>query len=201
MSDIAIRVEHLSKQYRLGQQAAPYETFREALIATASAPIRWLRGERQEKNTFWALDDVSFDIKHGEAVGIIGRNGAGKSTLLKILSSITAPTRGRVELFGRVGSLLESARAAIHRGDVDSARQLIGVARGLASKSPWLLGSIDTLEKLLDEDREIFAKEALYARGKMASRLVAREDSVGNMDRATREYLVEKARQGRRRDV
>ncbi len=107
MSDIAIRVEHLSKQYRLGQQAAPYETFREALIATASAPIRWLRGERQEKNTFWALDDVSFDIKHGEAVGIIGRNGAGKSTLLKILSSITAPTRGRVELFGRVGSLLE----------------------------------------------------------------------------------------------
>jgi Ca-activated chloride channel family protein len=101
----------------------------------------------------------------------------------------------------RVGSLLESARAAIHRGDVDSARQLIGVARGLASKSPWLLGSIDTLEKLLDEDREIFAKEALYARGKMASRLVAREDSVGNMDRETREYLVEKARQGRRRDV
>jgi lipopolysaccharide transport system ATP-binding protein len=107
MSDIAVRIEHLSKQYQLGGQQARYQTFREALIKTASAPLRWLKGERQEKNIFWALDDVSFEIKHGEAVGIIGRNGAGKSTLLKILSSITTPTRGRVELYGRVGSLLE----------------------------------------------------------------------------------------------
>jgi lipopolysaccharide transport system ATP-binding protein len=107
MNDIAIRVEHLSKQYHIGGKQAAYQTFREALIETAAAPLRWLKGERAEKNLFWALDDVSFDIKHGEAVGIIGRNGAGKSTLLKILSSITTPTRGRVELYGRVGSLLE----------------------------------------------------------------------------------------------
>jgi len=108
MSDIAIRVEHLGKQYRLGGPRAPYATFRETLVNTARAPLRWLKGERPAPSeTLWALDDVSFEIKRGEAVGIIGRNGAGKSTLLKILSHITAPTRGRVDLYGRVGSLLE----------------------------------------------------------------------------------------------
>jgi lipopolysaccharide transport system ATP-binding protein len=107
MSDIAVRVEHLSKQYMLGGQRAAYQTFREALIETAAAPLRWLKGGVREQHTFWALNDVSLEIKQGEAVGIIGRNGAGKSTLLKILSSITTPTRGRVELYGRVGSLLE----------------------------------------------------------------------------------------------
>ena len=107
MSDIAIRVENLSKQYQLGGQQAAYQTFREALIESASAPLRWLKGERRQVEKFWALDDVSFEVKQGEAVGIIGRNGAGKSTLLKILSSITQPTRGHVELYGRVGSLLE----------------------------------------------------------------------------------------------
>jgi lipopolysaccharide transport system ATP-binding protein len=108
MNDIAIRVDHLSKQYRIGMQKVKYLTFRDALIAAASAPFRWIRREQsQERNTIWALKDVSFEIKHGEAIGIIGRNGAGKSTLLKILSRITKPTRGRAEIFGRVGSLLE----------------------------------------------------------------------------------------------
>jgi lipopolysaccharide transport system ATP-binding protein len=107
MSHIAIRVDGLSKQYRIGGAQASYQTFRDALTRAASAPSRWLRGERQTENTIWALDDISFEVKHGEAVGIIGRNGAGKSTLLKILSRITKPTRGRVDLYGRVGSLLE----------------------------------------------------------------------------------------------
>ena len=108
MSDLAIRVEHLGKQYRLGGQQASYSTFRETLVNTADASLRWLKGERKAgQNRFWALDDVSFEVKHGEAVGIIGRNGAGKSTLLKILSRITSPTRGRVDIYGRVGSLLE----------------------------------------------------------------------------------------------
>lgn len=107
MSDIAIRVEHLSKQYRLGGKQAGYRTFREALLKSFAAPVRWMRGERKTVETFWALDDVSFEIKQGEAVGIIGRNGAGKSTLLKILSRITKPTKGRVDLYGRVASLLE----------------------------------------------------------------------------------------------
>jgi lipopolysaccharide transport system ATP-binding protein len=108
MSELAIRVEHLGKQYRLGRQQASYSTFRETLVNSAMAPLSWLKGARRaEQNSFWALDDVSFEVKHGEAVGIIGRNGAGKSTLLKILSRITSPTRGRVDIFGRVGSLLE----------------------------------------------------------------------------------------------
>lgn len=108
MSEIAVRVEHLGKRYRIGGQQVAYKTLRESLMAAAGAPIRWLKsGRSPAKNTFWALDDVSFEVKHGEAVGIIGRNGAGKSTLLKILSRITKPTSGRVDLYGRVGSLLE----------------------------------------------------------------------------------------------
>ena len=106
MSDIAIRVENLSKQYRIGGKQAGNRTFRETLLDSFASPIRWIRGERKAFETFWALDDVSFDIKQGEAVGIIGRNGAGKSTLLKILSRITKPTKGRVDLYGRVASLL-----------------------------------------------------------------------------------------------
>lgn len=108
MSDIAIRVEHLSKKYRLGAAQQGYQTFREAIVDTLKAPVRMIQGKAHLKpETFWALDDVSFGVKHGEAVGIIGRNGAGKSTLLKILSRVTRPTRGRADLYGRVGSLLE----------------------------------------------------------------------------------------------
>ncbi len=101
----------------------------------------------------------------------------------------------------RVGALLESARAALQRGDVDDCRKLLGVARGLASKSPWLLASIDALERLLEEDREIFVKEALFARGKMASRLVARDDSLDDPNGPQTAYLATKNIQGRRRDA
>ena len=115
MSDIAIRVDNLSKQYRIGAQQAAYRTIRETLVDGFQAPFRrtgrLLRGQAHGaadlQEAIWALRDVSFEINRGEAVGIIGRNGAGKSTLLKILSKITKPTRGRVEIHGRVGSLLE----------------------------------------------------------------------------------------------
>lgn len=103
-----IRVENLSKQYAIGAKAEPYSTFRESLVRAARKPIDMIRGGNGgDKSTFWALKDVSFDVMPGEVVGIIGRNGAGKSTLLKILSRITEPTAGRIELYGRVGSLLE----------------------------------------------------------------------------------------------
>lgn len=104
--DIAIRVRGLGKKYTLGGSQEQYQTFRDAIVNSVMAPFkRFHRAPHNED--FWALKDVSFDIEHGEVVGIIGRNGAGKSTLLKILSRITTPTEGTVELYGRVGSLLE----------------------------------------------------------------------------------------------
>jgi lipopolysaccharide transport system ATP-binding protein len=106
----AIRVSGLGKCYRVSHAGhrGGYRTLRETLVDAVTAPFRGRRGERANwDEDFWALKDVSFDVASGEVVGIIGNNGAGKSTLLKILSRITKPTTGRVELNGRVGSLLE----------------------------------------------------------------------------------------------
>lgn len=126
MSDTVIRVENLSKRYVLNHQASGtdgrrrYRRFSEVLLNSANAPWRRLRelvrkrekglegsGEQSTEEDFWALKDVFFEIKRGDVVGIVGRNGAGKSTLLKILSRITEPTTGRIEIDGRVASLLE----------------------------------------------------------------------------------------------
>jgi lipopolysaccharide transport system ATP-binding protein len=103
-----IQVRGLSKRYRIGAQRARYGSLRESLTTWARQPFPALgrkRGLRQP--TIWALKDVTFDVMPGEVLGVIGRNGAGKSTLLKVLSRITEPTEGEVDLFGRVGSLLE----------------------------------------------------------------------------------------------
>lgn len=105
MKDIAVRAEGLSKRYRIGR-AAPGRTLREAISDAFVLPSRKWSAAKHDTD-FWALNNVSFEVERGEAVGIIGRNGAGKSTLLKILSRITEPTSGRAEVFGRVGSLLE----------------------------------------------------------------------------------------------
>ncbi len=101
-SDLAVSVRGLSKSYAISHAAPRATTLSEALMLGLSS-----RSRKPELETFWALKDVSFDINKGDVVGMIGRNGAGKSTLLKVLSRITEPTVGQIDLYGRVGSLLE----------------------------------------------------------------------------------------------
>jgi len=122
-NDIAIRVENVSKVYRLGIKEETEDSFIRSVVRMLKSPIRNYRKYRSlynfsdldfdnpevdaDSNILRALSNVSFQVKKGEVVGIIGRNGAGKSTLLKILSRITPPARGRVEIHGRTSSLLE----------------------------------------------------------------------------------------------
>lgn len=115
MSDNVIQAKGLSKKYHIGAKEAAYKTIREVLTNAVQAPFRRARkllsghayGAAELDEAIWALKDVSFEVKRGEVVGIIGRNGAGKTTLLKVLSRITDPTEGCVKIHGQVGSLLE----------------------------------------------------------------------------------------------
>ena len=109
MSYTAISVRGLSKRYRIGTHQANYKTLGESIakVFPTSLVRRLTSGRSSETESFWALNDLSFDVKQGEVVGVIGHNGAGKSTLLKILSRITEPTDGTADIYGRVGSLLE----------------------------------------------------------------------------------------------
>jgi len=139
MSDIAIRVEGLGKRYRIGAPAMNYRTLRDSFVDALHAPARLFgdNGGSGGLNSIWALKDISFEVKQGQLLGVIGRNGSGKSTLLKILSRVTDPTEGIGEIRGRVGSLLEvgtgfhpeltgreniflnGAILGMHRGEID----------------------------------------------------------------------------------
>lgn len=121
MSDIAVRVDGLSKQYKIGARQKDHSTLRDHLVSNLKSlfgrnghgPLSRNAGSMESaeqagaSDIIWALRDVSFEVKQGEVLGIIGRNGAGKSTLLKMLSRITEPTQGRIEIYGRVSALLE----------------------------------------------------------------------------------------------
>ena len=117
MSDTAIQIRNLSKRYRIGLKEELHDTFVSSMVSWAKAPFTNYRQLKKltefsdngddKQDTIWALDRVTFDVKQGEVLGIIGRNGAGKSTLLKVLSRITEPTSGLCRINGRVASLLE----------------------------------------------------------------------------------------------
>ena len=102
MSDIAISATSIAKSYVIRHNASDHVTLAETVLHRVTHPFT-----RPQKELFWALNDITFDVNRGDVVGIIGRNGAGKSTLLKILSRITKPSKGEIHLHGRVGSLLE----------------------------------------------------------------------------------------------
>ena len=102
MNDIAISAAGIAKSYVIRHNASDHVTLAETVLHRVRHPLH-----RPQKELFWALNDITFDVNRGDVVGIIGRNGAGKSTLLKILSRITKPSKGEIHLHGRVGSLLE----------------------------------------------------------------------------------------------
>lgn len=111
MTDYVIRARDLGKHYRIGASPQKYQTLRDTLVNAVTSPIRRIRkslpASTSGTDTIWALRHLNFDVKQGQVLGVIGRNGAGKSTLLKVLSRVTEPSEGTVEIRGRVGSLLE----------------------------------------------------------------------------------------------
>jgi lipopolysaccharide transport system ATP-binding protein len=148
-SDIAISVRGLSKSYTIAHNQQRATTLAEALMRKLRHPFRSV-----DRETFWALKDVSFDVKKGEVVGIIGRNGAGKSTLLKVLSRITEPTTGEIDLYGRVGSLLEVG-TGFHpeltgRENIYLNGGILGMSRGEIKKQFDAIVDFAEVEKFLD---------------------------------------------------
>jgi lipopolysaccharide transport system ATP-binding protein len=157
MSDIAIHASGVSKQYRLGVrgEAGNYRTLTEAITGLFTAPWRRRRrASNRSRSLFWALKDVSFDVHHGEALGIIGRNGAGKSTLLKILSRITKPTEGRVGIYGRVGALLEVGTGFHHeltgRENIYLSGAVLGMRRAEIRRKFDEIVSFAEVERFID---------------------------------------------------
>ncbi len=151
MSDSAIKVENLSKKYIIGHQPEErYSTLRDSIANTFK--------KKQHKNSsseeFWALKDVTFDIKQGDRIGIIGRNGAGKSTLLKILSRITEPTKGSIRIRGRVASLLEVG-TGFHpeltgRENISLNGAILGMSKGDITQKFDEIVAFAEVEKFLD---------------------------------------------------
>jgi lipopolysaccharide transport system ATP-binding protein len=171
MSQPAISIKQLSKRYRIGPRAA-YRTLREELVNVARAPLRLFRRPRlghahTAQPHIWALQDVTFDLYPGQALGIIGRYGAGKSTLLKILSRITAPTRGTVDLYGRVGSLLEVGTGFHHeltgRENIYLNGAILGMRKAEIERKFDEIVSFGEVEKFIDTPVKFYSN-GMYMR-------------------------------------
>ena len=164
-----IRVENLSKQYIIGGAKEPYSTLRESLVNTARLPLNAIKRRNKDNgdNSFWALKDINFEVMPGEVVGIIGRNGAGKSTLLKILSRITEPTNGRVELYGRVGSLLEVGtgfhQELTGRENIFLNGAILGMKRGEIARKLDEIIAFAEIEKFIDTPVKFYSS-GMYTR-------------------------------------
>src|SRR5262245_13496792 len=188
-SESIISVHGLSKRYRIGAQQPSYRTLRDQLNDKALAPFRAARhllrsnangngngngrgslngsATNGRSNMIWALKDVSFDVKRGEVVGIIGRNGAGKSTLLKILSRITEPTEGYADITGRIASLLEDG-TGFHseltgRENIFLNGSILGMRRGeIQSKFDEIVAFAE-VEKFIDTPVKFYSS-GMYLR-------------------------------------
>lgn len=154
MGNVAIHCESLGKRYRLG--ARPTNSLREALMGRLTS--RFHRNgdsfQSADRGTIWALRNVSFEIKHGEVVGLIGRNGAGKSTALKLLSRITEPTEGHAQVRGRVGSLLEVGTGFHHelsgRENIFLTGAILGMRKAEIERKFDAIVDFAEVEKFLD---------------------------------------------------
>jgi lipopolysaccharide transport system ATP-binding protein len=172
MTDLAIRLESVSKKYRIGARQSNYRTMRETIMNKAMSPLRRITKSDPSLLTssyeeIWALRNVSFDINEGEVVGIIGKNGSGKSTLLKILSQITKPTLGYVDIYGRVGSLLEVG-AGFHqeltgRENVYLNGTILGMKRTEIDRRFGEIVDFSEIEKFIDTPVKFYSS-GMYVR-------------------------------------
>ncbi|HYP02596.1 MAG TPA: ABC transporter ATP-binding protein, partial [Pyrinomonadaceae bacterium] len=150
-----VKIENVSKRYLLGGLHPGYHTFRDMLGGALLAPFRRRRtNDDDPTSTLWALKDVNLTVQPGELIGVIGRNGAGKSTLLKVLSRVTKPTTGRVEMYGRVGSLLEVG-TGFHaeltgRENIFLSGAILGMRRSEIARKFDEIVAFSELEKFID---------------------------------------------------
>lgn len=167
MDSTVVKIQNVGKKYRIGGLHPGYMTFREMIGDVFAAPLRRLRGGNNSHQDLWALSDVTLEVQQGEPIGIIGHNGAGKSTLLKILSRITRPTTGQVEIFGRIGSLLEVG-TGFHpdltgRENVYLSGAILGMRRAEINRKFDEIVSFAEMEKFIETPTKFYSS-GMYVR-------------------------------------